>query len=340
PYESGFGPPSIIKIEDVNSANGQQRELFGYAIAAKRYAFFARTPDGDIRVEKASAHGLGFLYPPKRSPADGDTPLWVAEAWEWILREALGLPNTEPSWFSLPAMMRFTITTPEVFKVLQSRQEGLPYRDRVKPSNFILSPVIDPLGGFPVGADPHAFTLIAPFTSDPSLWYSLTWTNLYEGRSYQLGKPGSRLPYQAEARTYGDVVAEYRWHPEAKSLAPYGMKCAARTAGFLRRTPVMAASEFAMIGKETKRRWEREDDISLLESDTVQYRPNETESLVIDINLQQELYAPHLSGERQLAKVAGLSRETVRAAKLGKRVRKSSIEKLRTALMKLLTVRQ
>jgi hypothetical protein len=42
---------------------------------------------------------------------------------------------------------------------------------------------------------------------------------------------GSRLPSQAEARTYADVVSEYRWHPEAKSLAPDGSKCGARTAG-------------------------------------------------------------------------------------------------------------
>ena len=100
--------------------------------------------------------GSGFCYPPSGVYADADTPLWVVEAWEWIIRDVLRLPNPEPSWFSLPAMMRFTITTPEVLRVLQSRQKGLPYRDRAKPSNFILSPVIDPLGGCPVGVDPQA----------------------------------------------------------------------------------------------------------------------------------------------------------------------------------------
>jgi hypothetical protein len=280
PYDRSFGPASIIKIEDVNYDEGQQRELFSYAIAAKRYAFFTRTPDGNIQVVKASAHGLGFLYPPKRGYADSDTPIWVKEAWEWILREALGLSNTEPSWFNLPAMMRFTISTPEVLKVLQERQKGLTYRERTKPHNFVLSPVIDPLGGFPVGADPNAFTLITPFVSDSCMWYRLTWVNLYDGRLYELGEPGSRLPFQAGARTYGDIVREYRWHPEAKSLAPDGSKCTALTAGLLRRTPVIASPEFATIGKETNRRWEREDDISLLESDVIEYRPNETENLL------------------------------------------------------------
>ena len=326
PYDRSFGPASIIKIEDVNHANGQQRKLFGYSIAAKRYAFFVWTPDGNIRVVKASAHGLGFLYPPKRGQAGGDTPLWVMEAWGWILRTALGLPNFEPSWFGLPAMMRFTISTPEVLKVLQSRQKGLPYRDRAKPSNFVLSPVIDPLGGYPVGANANAFTLIAPFTSDPSRWYDLKWINLHDGKTYKLGKPGSRLPFQAEARTYGDIVREYRWHPEAKSLAPDGSKCVARTAGLLRRTPVIAAREFATIGKETNRRWERDDDISLLENDTIEYRPNETEKLVIDIELQRELRNVSTRG---VARTIGVSRETVKAARRGERIRKSSAQRLR-----------
>jgi len=328
PYERNFGPASIIKIEDVNFHQGQQRQLFGYAIATKRYAFFTRTPDENIRVLKASAHGLGFLYPPKRGQT-GDTPSWVIEAWEWILREALGMPNVEPAFFSLPAMMRFAISTPEVLKVLQARQKGLPYHDRAKPSNFLLSVVIDPLGGYPVGADPNAFTLIAPFTSDSSAWYGLKWVNLHDGKIYQLGQPGRRLPSQVEARTYGDVVREYRWHPEAKSLAPDGSKGTGRTAGLLRRTLVIATLEFATIGKETNRRWEREDDISLLESDVIEYRPNETENLVTDIELQREL---RLRSIRGTAKLSGVSATTIKAVRRGKRVRKSTTAKLRAVL--------
>jgi hypothetical protein len=68
-----------------------------------------------------------------RAPASGllnrvasnDTRLWKIEAWQWILRQALGLPDFQPSWFILPAIMRFTISTPEVLKVLQLRQKGL-----------------------------------------------------------------------------------------------------------------------------------------------------------------------------------------------------------------------
>jgi hypothetical protein len=333
PYDRSFGPASIIKIEDVNFQEGQQRQLFGYAIAAKRYAFFTRTSDGNIRVVKASAHGLGFLYPPKRGQT-GDTPSWVVEAWEWILRKVLGTPTVEPVFFNLPAMMRFAISTPEVLKVLQARQKGLPYRDRAKPSNFVLSPVIDPLGGYPVGVDPKAFTLIGSFTSNPLLWHEMKWINLHDGQTYQLGKPGLRLPFQAEARTYGDVIREYRKHPEAKSLAPDGSKCTAHTAGLLRRTPIMAEREFATIGKETNRRWEREDDISLLENDTIEYRPNETENLVTSIDLQWELQNRKFP-IRTIAKFARVSPATVKAAKRGRRIRKSTATLLTQALRDL-----
>jgi hypothetical protein len=330
PYERRFGPASIIKIEDVNFSSGEQIELFGYAIAAKRYAFFSRTLDG-IHIEKASAHGLGFLFPPKRGKMDhnADAPLWVVQAWEWILRHELGLLNSEPSWFSLPAMMRFTITTPEVLRILQARQKRLPYRDRAKPSNFVLSPVIDPFGGHPVGVDPQAFTLIAPFASDPAKWQEMKWMNLYDGKTYQLAKPGSRLPFQVEAQTYGDIVMEYRRHPEAKSLASDDSKCTKETSGLLRRTLVIATSNFATIGKETNRKWEREDDISLLESDVIEYRPNETNKLVMDADLQRKLQK---LPTRPLAKVAHVSRERIRAAKRGRRIRKSTADKIRTAV--------
>jgi hypothetical protein len=40
-------------------------------------------------------------------------------------------------------MMRFTITTPEVLKVLQARQRKLSYRQRTKPFNFIMTPIRD-----------------------------------------------------------------------------------------------------------------------------------------------------------------------------------------------------
>jgi len=226
-------------------------------------------------------------------------------------------------------MMRISITTPEVLKALQVHQAELPYRDQTKPFGFVLSPTIDKLtGGYPVGVDPHKFTLIAPFTSDAPCWHELPWINIHDGKTYRLAQPRKRLPSDAEPQTYRDVVSRYRWHPEAKSLAPDGNACKSHTAGLLQRARVTAHG-FRYIGKETDRRWEREEDFSLLEPLTVEYRPNETERLVTDPALQHDARRVPI---RALARAAEVSVKTVKAALKGKRIRKSTADKLAKAL--------
>jgi hypothetical protein len=60
--------PEILKIEDVNFVEHKIdkpfRQLYGYAISAKRYALYSREK-GNIHIEKASGHGLGYLFAPK-----------------------------------------------------------------------------------------------------------------------------------------------------------------------------------------------------------------------------------------------------------------------------------
>lgn len=330
PYDRNTVRDPILKIEKVNfGPDGKQREICGYAIAAKRYALFSQKADGDINVVKASAHGLGFLYPPKKQfDSSADAPVWVVEAWGWILRKATGLPCETPPWFDLSAMMRFTITTPQVLKVLQARQRDVSYRDRTKPFNFIVSPILDELDGCPIGTDPNRFMLIAPFSSNPEEWHRLPYVNVYDGKQYQLGKRGKRLPYEAEPKTYGDVVSQYRWHPEAKSLAPDGNICSSQTRGLLRRTPV-TADGFRYIGKETDRRWEQGEDLSMVDPHLLEYHPNETARLITDPVLQRDARRVSI---RALARKACVSDRTVKAARKGRCLRKSTIEKLRKAV--------
>src|SRR6185437_1582936 len=104
----------ILKIEDVNHVDSDPekplRQLFGYAISAKRYALYSKSGN-DIQIEKASGHGLGYLFAPKARSEDEEsvkeeTPKWVMEAWDFLLRKELGLQSTEPNWLDLPAMMR------------------------------------------------------------------------------------------------------------------------------------------------------------------------------------------------------------------------------------------
>ena len=72
--------------------NKQRRQLFGYSIAAKRYALYTKT-ESDIEIVEPKAHGLGYFYPPKDSPEGWkqETPQWIFEAWDWIMRGVLGI---------------------------------------------------------------------------------------------------------------------------------------------------------------------------------------------------------------------------------------------------------
>jgi hypothetical protein len=334
PYEGDFMPRSILKIEDVNRRNGVQVELKGYAIAAKRYALFVDSAS-DFEIVSAKAHGLGFLLPPSDDHGfRADAPAWVIEAWAWILRGVLGLPQVDPPWFGRPAMMRLRITTPEVLKALQGRQKDLAYRDRVKPFNFILSPIVDRIGGHPLGTDPDRFTLVTPFTLESGRWYRLRYTNVHDGKVYRLTPPDRHRPSEARAKTCGDFVSEYRWHPEAKSLGPDGRRCDRKTQGLLKRTPVnVTANDFRYIGKETDRKWEQGEDISLLESETLEYRPGETARLVADPELREAVYNVSI---RRLAKEAGVSENTVKAARRGERQQRRVVAKLWKAVRALL----
>ncbi len=56
----------------------------------------------------------------------------------------------------------------------------------------------------------------------------------------------------ALVQSYGDVIARYDTHAEAKSLGPDGKPCGRCTIGLLQRRPV-GFSELVHIGKETNR---------------------------------------------------------------------------------------
>ena len=145
PYDPSL-VSEILKIEDVNfvDSNPQKpfRQLYGYAISAKRYALYTRSAN-NIQIEKASGHGLGYLFAPKEREKDEEeeTPRWVMEAWNFLLRKELKLRPEEPPWLDLPAMMRMVVTTPNVFKHQRPQWLG--------PFNFFLFPLVSVTGGYP-----------------------------------------------------------------------------------------------------------------------------------------------------------------------------------------------
>src|SRR5439155_16602832 len=68
PYDLNLVPGSILKIHKLNwDHNKNRRQLFGYSIAAKRYALYTKTQN-DIEIVEPKAHGLCYFYHPKVSP--------------------------------------------------------------------------------------------------------------------------------------------------------------------------------------------------------------------------------------------------------------------------------
>ncbi len=138
PYDRELVPGSILKIHKLNWDEDKQcRQLFGYSIAAKRYALYSKT-ESDIKIVEPKAHGLGYFYPPKDSPEGWkqETPQWIFEAWDWIMRGVLGSKRTKPAWFDLPVMMKLTLSTPH--HALKNLAKG----PLTRPNNFMMIPQV------------------------------------------------------------------------------------------------------------------------------------------------------------------------------------------------------
>jgi hypothetical protein len=80
--------------------------------------------------------------------------------------------------------------------------------------------------------------LIAPYETDPRRWEALQWIDQYskDGKRYRIrtsGHQGSRGV--ARVKSYGDVLREYEYHPEAKCDDSSGAPCGKQSVGLLGR---------------------------------------------------------------------------------------------------------
>ena len=326
PYNKSL-VPEILKIEDVDFVDSDprkpRRQVFGYAISAKRYALYVRTEDG-ISVVKASGHGLGYLCAPKEGMDErSDAPQWITEAWDWLLRKDLGLSCIEPAWLDLPAMMRMTLTSPNVMRT--QRPEWL------FPFNFFFLPLLSDLGGYPAGSDRSNFKFITRYESDREKWKTLEGINLCDGQHYSMemfptGKQDKVVP-----ESFGIVMRLYLRRPESKSLAPDGTPCAADTQGLLRRASIIAG-EIVPVGKETDRHWEQGEDMSLVNFQVLEYRAG-GKLVIADEGLRERM---HKFGLRELMRKTGLSQKALYATLRGRPVRPRTLAILKQVFGSLL----
>ncbi len=328
PYNSSL-VPDLLKIEDINYKDSDpakpQRQLFGYAISAKRYVLY-ETKIRDIQIVKASGHGLGFLCPPKDRTGHSDELDWTVEAWDWLLRKELGLPTKEPSWLDLPAMMRMTLNSP---RVMRNRRP-----DWLSPFGFFLLPLISELGGYPGGYNRSNFKYVVPYASDRATWKTLSGINLCDGLQHQMAMTPNEKQDAVVPESFRTILRLYCSHPESKSLAPDGSPCAADTRGLLKRASI-EASRIVPVGKETDRRWEAGDDMSMLDFQVLDYEQPVGRMAIADQQLLDEIAK---RGMRETMRRTGLSQHTIESIRNGKRARCSTLKCLQAALSVTLTL--
>ena len=334
PYDRSAIPGSILKIEDDNfdPETQRQRQLWCLAISAKRYALFVRDPIGEPALlregvnnkeDRYSEHGLGHLLNPS-DPESADRG-WIAQAWLNIVRRSLHLPTKPLGFEKRTAVGRITVSSPNIMKPLKALNADKSYAKQIKPFNFILSCHVAKLG-HPIGVNPEMFHLIAPYETDPRQWEKTQWIDQYTGKRFRIaatGPHGSRTV--ARVKSYGDVLREYEFHPEAKCADSAGAPCSKQTIGLLGRRHILIDG-IIYIGKESNRLEEVEEQSLLDPSDAYTHY----------VDLQRDEWAtkilPKLKAMplSELMERTGLPRSTLQAIRAGRKPHPSNAKLLAT----------
>jgi hypothetical protein len=259
PYDREAVSGSVLKIEEDNfdPKTRIQRQLYCFAISAKRYTLFMLDENGEPvmlkedannKTDRWSLHGLGHLLnPTDTNSVDQD---WIGQVWLNMLRRSYQLPTKRLSFDELPAVGRVSVSSPAAMRSFSSFNMGKTYYDQIKPFNFVLTCQVRQLG-YPTGTEPEHFHLIAPFDGDPNRWIKTDWIDQYTGNLYRVttqGHHGTRGT--ARVKTYGEHLRQYEFHPEAKCADAEGNTCERPTVGLLQRRHVQI-ERIRYIGKES-----------------------------------------------------------------------------------------
>jgi hypothetical protein len=165
-------------------------------------------------------------------------------------------------------MMRITLTTYNVLEMLGEWRIARPY-------NFLLLPMVDPVLGFAFHRQSNEkVLLVCAFSSKQKQWFDLECVNVHNEKKYKMvncRKKNGNIPYNVVFPSqFAHLLIQYQQHPESKSLASDGTACNADTTGVLKRAHVIAG-EIRYVGKETDRKWEEGNEISVLDYAATEY---------------------------------------------------------------------
>jgi hypothetical protein len=170
--------------------------------------------------------------------------------WLNMVRRAYRLPTRKLSFEDSPAVGRVSVGSPAAMRPFASFNAGKEYSEQIKPFNFVLTCQVKQLG-HPTGVEPERFHLIAPYDGEPARWAKADWIDQYTGNLYRIttdGHHGARET--ARVKTYGEILREYEFHPEAKCADADGDTCERQTVGLLQRRHVQIEG-IRYIGKES-----------------------------------------------------------------------------------------
>ena len=340
PYSRRAIPGSILKVEADNfdPNTKKQRQLYCFAISAKRYALFLKDRNGapsllreDVNnsEDRWSEHGLGHLSNP--TDLDSEDRDWISKAWLNIVRRTLGFPIDGLGFEHLPAVGRMSISSPAVMKPLANLNRGKKYAQHVKPFNFLVTCHVKQLG-HPPGTDAEQFHLIAPYEINPRKWLTKPWINQYTGDTFRIttsGHHGTR--WSARVKTYGEVLEEYEFHPESKCADKEGNPCDKQTTGFLNRRHIRIGT-IKFIGKESNSLEEVEGGLVQSAQNVYTEYPDPSRD-EWDTTIRAALKIPPLN---RLVKLTGFSRRMLIDARAGRsRPHRRNREFLESILRKL-----
>ena len=320
--------PHLLRLTDENyDKNGAQCQLFGFSIAAKRYALYTTkcgrtfcSHSRCVTIVDPKAHGLIFVAPSEER--ENNLPKWWWELWRFLLGlefKQLMKPefnvlmiggqavdsntatpvDSQPQWITLPAMMKMRISTPHYLDQMKGK---------ASPFGFVLHPRT---------RDKLELTLLTPFNKNRAGWAQSLCINSRDGKTYRLDKLS-----RADVITLGDVLYSYVQHAEVKSLGPDGKVCKPHTRGLLKRMVINGGLHHC-IGKEISRFEQGKDDfIENIDDLAIRYdggRVAANESLIEEIKAR---------GLRKTTRETGLDRKTIRAVLSGKKVKASTLAKV------------
>jgi hypothetical protein len=240
-----FGPlnpydPTLLQPWKVEH-DSLDRQLYCYAISAKRYALYRQGPDDKRELVAArdqedapddeptadedsltdwSEHGLGmYLDPTIKAPGkpqrdEQGRRLWIRDTWDWVL-SGLDRPATPmPSWAQRYALSQFTVSSPSLanwFKGYNARQ---PREQQIRSGSFGLIAHPDP-AFHTSAAEPGARRKppglpTAPYERDPECWPELPWYDRATGKPLNVTTAQARDDPErfAHALTSGVVVID------------------------------------------------------------------------------------------------------------------------------------